>query len=61
MAMVVPHVILEVLSMFVPKLPLSGAQEFIVDIETQGIEFIEYAGVIGDMVFAVDAIVVASE
>lgn len=51
----------EELSMLVPKLPLCGEQEFMVDIDTQDIEFIEYVGVIGDMVFAVEAIVVASE
>lgn len=51
----------DVLSMLVPKLALCGEQEFIVDMaETHDIEFMEYVGVIGDMVLAVEAIVVAS-
>lgn len=51
----------EVLSMLEPKLPVCGEHEFIVDMDTQGMEFMEYVGVIGDMVFAVEAMVVASE
>lgn len=49
------------LSIFEPKLADCGEQEFIVDMETQGIEFMEYVAVMGDMVFAVETMVVASE
>lgn len=51
----------DVASIFVPKLALWGEQEFIVAIDTHGIEFMEYVGVIGDMLLADDAIVVGSE
>lgn len=50
-----------VLSMLDSKLGVCGEQGFIDGIETHGILFIAYVGVIGDIAFDEVAIVVASE